>query len=229
MLSAVIKVAIMFAIMSQIVCFDANLIFNLKSIDKGPTLVSATFNILKLKNIPFNVFDHAKMSMIESVNPRNRSQKQYSLIINLNDQVFNATTSGLHFEINPMTREYLSVLEFEFGDILNTIFKCYNLSSIYVSKFIYLDSEPDESAKTIDPINPGVPFLKNIYMFWVITWKNQTKYNNDIIYTKFLEDCHQNSHNYVVILFGTIIIIIACGAMISFLHRFLCKRKIYPM
>lgn len=224
-----IKIVITFAVVNSAFCFEANILFHLKSIEKCSTVVSATYNIYQLKDIPFNIFDYIKMTMVEIVNTRSHAPRAHSLLINYNNQVFNKTTNGMQYEKDSVTKKHFTTLEYDFGDVLDMVFKCKNYSNTYVSKFFYLKSEPDESAKSLNLDNPTVPFMKKNYILWVITRKAHPKFVNEINYENFLEDCHQNSHNHVLLILILMLVLFVVGIIVSSFYRFLRKRKILPM
>jgi len=227
MLAFVIKIVIIFAIANQALGFKANSFFHLFTIDKGSTITRATYNIYQINDAPFDIFSYTITQLIHSVDQRNHSKKQYNLIINFEDKVFDLISYKTDLQRNPIDGQYHTFLDFDYEDVLSTIFKCKIFSQTYVSRFLYLEYENHINYFNVsDPTN--VPFLKKIYTFWTITRKNSIKYDNEINYEKFLEDCHQSSYNYGLISLGLILVMISLGAATPFLYKFLRKRKIFP-
>ena len=222
MLTYFIKIVILVAIVNQAFCFEANAVINLISKDNDPTSIRATYNIYQLNVAPFNLFRHIKMKEIETVSRTSHSKKLYSLLVNYKDQSFNLTTNDILFEEDPATGKYYTILEFEFGKVLNEVFKCKNYSRIYVSRFLFLDYAYKENTHILDD-SSLVNFVDETFIFWVVTRKNSIKYDNEINYDEFLEDCHQTSRNYVLILLGFLLLMSTMGAASSFLHTILRK------
>jgi hypothetical protein len=204
-----------------------NCLFHLTTTDKGSTVTRATYYMYNLSDVPFDILSYVKIELFQAVNQRKHSKMQYILLVKFEDQVFDIESNFTQFEKNTTDRQFYTFLEFDFGDVLSTIFKCQKLSQTYVTRFLYLKSESDHSFVNVsDPTY--VPFIRRIYTYWVITRKNAINYDNEINYSEFLDDCHQSKRNYVLVILGLMLVMIALGAAASCVHRFLNKNKIFP-
>ena len=213
---------------SQVYSLKANLIFNLSSVEKSLTASRATYDIYPIGEVPFNLLNYTQLQVIETVDPRNRSFKIYNIQIKMNDQVFNKTAVLHLFERNILDRSYYNCLRFDIRDVLDKIFKCQNYSGTYVSKFYYLGFEGDNISleELMDPSH--VYFIKIIKIFWLITKNSSLKYDNEINYQGFLDDCNQTSPNYVLLLLGLTLAIVLVGVGISYVHDIAQNRRIFP-
>ena len=191
MFKAIIKVAIICALLNYTFCFKANVMFFLNSIDRSSTIIKANYNFYRLNDDPFNILDYAIFNLIVFYNPKTHPRMQHNLLITYKDQIFKKSTNRSHFERNPLTGHYYKIFEFEFDDILKIIFKCQNYSNTYVSKFLYLDYELGVNALSA-MYQTNAPFMKKDYMYWIITRKNLMNYDNKINYRQFHEDCHSD-------------------------------------
>lgn len=146
------EIVIIFALACQAFCYEANAVIDLIAVDKDSSTVKATYLIHQLNNVPFNILRYITIKEVEIIDRKNQSKKQYNLLINYNDQNmnFNKTTDDFLFENDPATGKYFTIIEFDFGDVLNTIFKCKNYSRTYVSRFLYLDYESDNNSHILN-------------------------------------------------------------------------------
>jgi len=146
------EIIIIFALASQAFCFEANAVIELIAVDKGSTTVRATYIIRQLNNVPFNILRYITLKETVTIDRKIQSKKQYNLFINYyeQDMNFNKKTDDFLFESDPATGKYYTIIEFDFGDVLNTIFKCKNYSRTYVSRFLYLDYESDNNSDILN-------------------------------------------------------------------------------